>query len=64
MKAKHDVVTLPVKVPKRSAKADPVAESVASILALLRGVGPVLVGSSPDPETVKQLLSDLKEPHA
>lgn len=37
-------------------------ESLKSILALLRGVGPVLVGSAPNGAEVQKLVDALKDP--
>lgn len=39
-----------------------VVESVKSILALLHGVGPVLVGSAPNGAEVQKLVDALKDP--
>jgi len=37
-------------------------ESIESILALLRGVGPVLIGSSPNQAEITDLIAQLKDP--
>jgi hypothetical protein len=68
--AKTVLKAVPTKAvpPKRVTKptnSDHVAglvESVQSILVLLRGVGPVLVGSAPDQAAVTDLLAGLKDP--
>lgn len=55
---------MPTKKPAvTKPKATPIEDSIESILELLRGVGPVLVGSSPDPQTVQALLDGLKGPY-
>jgi hypothetical protein len=70
--AKTALKAMPTKAvpPKKVTKptnSDHVAdlvESVQSILALLRGVGPVLVGSAPDQAAVTDLIAGLKDPVA
>lgn len=49
-------------VPAPSAPSNNIGESLKSILALLRGVGPVLVGSAPNGAEVQKLLDGLKDP--
>ena len=46
----------------RTPKRDPVIDSIDSILALLRGVGPVLIGSSPNQAEITDLVAQLKDP--
>jgi hypothetical protein len=42
---------------------DDLVKSVESVVALLRGLESVLIGSSPDQETVRKLYANLRGPN-
>ena len=55
------IAKLPSRAPQ-TPKRDPIAESIESILALIRGIGPVLIGSSPNQAEIADLVAQLKDP--
>jgi len=60
--SKPKAIAKPPSQAPRTSKRDPIVESIESILALLRGVGPVLIGSSPNQAEITDLIAQLKDP--
>ena len=60
--SKPKAIAKPSSQAPQTPKRDPIVESIESILALLRGIGPVLIGSSPNQAEITDLVAQLKDP--